>query len=60
MKSNDFNRAFEKVEHSNIQWINDWSPLPQHGQHLEQFSVTLPFLKEMVVFHLYPYLKHNI
>jgi len=59
MESIDFNLGFEKVKHPNIQWINDGSPLPQHGQHLGPFSVTLPHLKIIVVLYIYPHLKRN-
>ena len=60
MKSKDFNLKWEKVEHSNIQWIYDWSPLPQHGQHFGQFSVTLPLRIAIVVLYLYPHFKRRI
>ena len=60
MKSSDFELASEKVEHSNIQWINDWSLLLQYVQHLSQFSVTLPLLKAIMVLHLYLHLKRNV
>ena len=34
IKSKDLHRHKEKGEHSNIQWIKDWSPFPQQGQNL--------------------------
>ena len=44
LKSKDLHRHKEKVEHSNIQWIKDYSPFPQQGQNLRQSSETLPLL----------------
>jgi len=41
-------KHLKKMEHSNIQWIKDWSPLPQHGQHLGKFYVTLLLLNSCV------------
>ena len=48
------------MEHSNIQWINGWSPLPQHKQYMGQFSITLPLLKVIGVLYFYPHFKYNI
>jgi len=53
MKFNDFKPIIEKMEQSNIQWINVWSSIPKHGQHFKKFSVTLPLPILIVVSYLY-------
>jgi len=60
MKSKDLHRHKEKVEHSNIQWIKDWSSFPQQGQNLGQSSEILPLLIAIVVVYLKPALNLNI
>jgi len=51
IKSKDLHRHREKVEHSNIQWIKDCSPILQQGQDLGQSSETLPLLIAIVVLY---------
>jgi len=60
IKSKDLHRYKEKVEHSNIQWIKDCSPLPQQGKNLGQSSETLPLLIAIIVLYLKPALNLKI
>jgi hypothetical protein len=52
IKFKDLYRHREKGNHSNIQWIKDWSTFPQQEQNLGRLPETLPLLITIVVLYL--------